>query len=1458
MAPRLATAAIQALRRLGEALRPTGSPNASRRSRPPWKRLATGPYWSIVALLAFGCALQAEAHAAESDKGVLADVISRALTTKTSSVSIGAVDGPLSSNVMIRDVVVSDKDGPWLKLDKARLVWSRLALLKRRLEVDRLDIGTLQILRRPLSTPPEPGAPKVEEGPLLPELPLKVIIKEFAVDKIVLGAPVIGVPAELAVSGAATLGPPSEGLDLRLDARRLDARGTFAARILFVPQGTKLSLSLNFDEPAGGLVARFASLPGLPPVHLALNGEGPLDAFHAKLAFAAGPDIGAEGGLDLTREGSGRRLTTKLQSRIAGLLPPLAAGIFAGQTALDGDIVLGDDGSVAIKSLSLVSAAARLRASGGVDAAHQVALAVHAEPIPGVADIGKFDLEARATGPLEGFSVQALLQVRGARFSLGRVGALDASFTAAPNGAFSDPATRVAIVGNATASGLAFTDSALQDAVGKTFNATLRADASLRGALRIAKLRVNTASLDARFTGEADRRRVHGSLAIEASDLAAFTKQSGMSLRGALKATAELEGAPAEGAFGAELHGRVTDFKIGIAALDGFAGGELTLRGGVAKLAGGGYGFKDLRLVGAHGAARIDGTAGQDKAAVHAEIDIPEMKAIDPRVAGRAQIVADLSGSLPHLDASVNANLKNGRLMNRPTPNLEISGDAHDLTGLVDARATLNGTIDSRPATGSVHFVKRSDGGWAFDDFAIRLASARVAGDVTIDPDKTANGRLSLEATNLDDLSPLVLTRLGGAIESEIELSAQGGRQDIVVRVKSPGLSAFALKLKGLNINARVDDLFGQAIADGAFSVARVTFGGEEASDIHVVARPAVAASDLELRARARGLLIKANGSYAGAARRLTLASLSAQGSAHKIFLASPASLTFGAEGLDFGKVALRVDAGHLDIAGRAGAKMDLRVVAASLPLSAIDFARPGLGLAGAVDAEAALRGAPAALEGEWRAKIVKFTTSELRAAGLPALQVRGSGRLSGGRTTLDVSIDAAKAGALRLTGSAPLNAEDPLDLRVAGELDLGLANSILGAAGRRASGAAVVDLRLTGATSKPLARGSIAIRNASFSDDTSGFKAKRIEASIIANGEALDVTRMTASTPNGGSLAVSGRVRLDPEAGFPGSVHISGRRAQLLANAVVAATADVALDVSGPLARNPRIAGRIDIVSMDINIPERLSGALRPLAGARHVRPGHTARLRLALAAKAKATARGSPLFETSLAVVVSAPNRIYVRGRGLDAELSGDLKIGGSSSKPSITGGFDLRRGVFSILGKRLDFTSGRAVFRGDMMPELNFQAQTTAGDVTAMIAITGPAAAPTFTFSSQPELPQDEILSRILFQKPSGDLSAFQALQLANTVSSLSGRGDAFETLRRSLGVDSLDVGSGASGGPMVGVRRAINDRLSLGVTTGARPEDNGVSLDLDVTRHLRLQVGEDAKGASTAGVRAQWEY
>ena len=52
-------------------------------------------------------------------------------------------------------------------------------------------------------------------------------------------------PARLGISGKATLGPPSEGLDLTLTAQRLDAPGDFKALLTYIPATDRLTLNVN-------------------------------------------------------------------------------------------------------------------------------------------------------------------------------------------------------------------------------------------------------------------------------------------------------------------------------------------------------------------------------------------------------------------------------------------------------------------------------------------------------------------------------------------------------------------------------------------------------------------------------------------------------------------------------------------------------------------------------------------------------------------------------------------------------------------------------------------------------------------------------------------------------------------------------------------------------------------------------------------------------------------------------------------------------------------------------------------------------------------------------------------------------------------------------------------------------------------------------------------------------------
>ena len=82
-------------------------------------------------------------------------------------------------------------------------------------------------------------------------------------------------------------------------------------------------------------------------------------------------------------------------------------------------------------------------------------------------------------------------------------------------------------------------------------------------------------------------------------------------------------------------------------------------------------------------------------------------------------------------------------------------------------------------------------------------------------------------------------------------------------------------------------------------------------------------------------------------------------------------------------------------------------------------------------------------------------------------------------------------------------------------------------------------------------------------------------------------------------------------------------------------------------------------------------------------------------------------------------------------------------------------------------------------------------------------------------------------------------------------------AFDQLRRALGVDSLDITADAEA-PAVGVSRYIADNVRVGIRAGARPEDTGVSVDIDLSRRLRLQSQVGADGDTSVGIGFEIEY
>jgi translocation and assembly module TamB len=237
---------------------------------------------------------------------------------------------------------------------------------------------------------------------------------------------------------------------------------------------------------------------------------------------------------------------------------------------------------------------------------------------------------------------------------------------------------------------------------------------------------------------------------------------------------------------------------------------------------------------------------------------------------------------------------------------------------------------------------------------------------------------------------------------------------------------------------------------------------------------------------------------------------------------------------------------------------------------------------------------------------------------------------------------------------------------------------------------------------------------------------------------------------------------------------------------------------------------------------------------------------------------------FLLRLDVVVGIPGQLFVRGRGLESEWEGELQVAGTASEPSVAGELRVRRGFFDFIDQRFQLADSTIEFTGDSPPDpiLNIVARAEAGDLTAIVRVTGPASAPEFAFESEPSLPQDEVLSRLLFNRPVSEIGPVQAAQLAFAVNRLRGGGglDVLGEIRSRLGVDTLDVvtGSGPQDGASVRAGRYLSDDVFLELEQGMGQQTSRARVEVEILPNVSVEADTGADARSGIGLRWRFDY
>jgi len=675
-------------------------------------------------------------------------------------------------------------------------------------------------------------------------------------------------------------------------------------------------------------------------------------------------------------------------------------------------------------------------------------------------------------------------------------------------------------------------------------------------------------------------------------------------------------------------------------------------------------------------------------------------------------------------------------------------------------------------------------------------------------------------------------------------------------------------------LSARLDDLQGLGVSALDARLQEVRAGGMlldrltlEASGDASGARFSLAAAG-ELQG---DFSLEADGTLALAQARSELALTRLEGEVlgEPFRLTGPGSLAFGDRLLEARALALAFGPASLTLDGRLGdGRVEAAVTARDVPLGLARLALPDSEVAGTLQLEASLSGPAERPSGRFQAEAADVRLG--KDLGALPLDLRLDGSLEDGQLTTraDLSGFAAKNASaelvapLRLSADPPgveLPADEPISGHARWSGELARVWPLVPLVGHAASGATEVDATLEGSFADPLIRGSATISGGSYENFETGTLVRDLQLEARFDGETLTLVRLAGNDGGKGSLDASGSLTMDPGRDFPVSAKLGLAGFTAMRRDDLTAAASGELRFAGDMA-DSLLEGTLTTAGVVIRIPDTLPPEIVDL---QVIETGPEGEI-----GKRRERAGASEDSDIRLAVTVDMPNRVFVRGRGLETEWKGQLEVTGTTAQPVIQGELRNLRGSLGVIGKRFDLADSRVGFAGtgELVPLLDIRANHKAGDVTVVANITGTPDAPELALTSTPELPRDEILSRVLFGKTTTQLSPVQAIQLASAVSELSGGIGASGILDRTrslLGVDVLDVeevqGTEAGQtGAALSAGKYVTDSVFVGVKQGTTPGSSSVGVEVELTPNISIESDVGSSGESKLGVKLKWDY
>ena len=1433
----------------------------------------------VVLLLTFGLAAPGLAQDAvevltmgnEEQKDWLTNFVQDRLSTPERQIRLSNIDGALGSNVSVREITISDAEGVWLRVNNATLTWNQGALLLGRLDVQSLKADSIEYIRNAVPVEGAVDLPAPEaSGFQVPEFPVAINLQELSIPKVTFGENVFGLGSEISLAGALTL--EGGNLTTNLDIVRLDGPGgTLDLDVVYANAEKNIDLNLALVEPENGVIANLLNIDGRPAVTLTLKGSGAVTDLRTDLQLQANGQTALSGVATINQTPEGIAIATDLRGPLSTLIAETYRPFFGAETSLTVNALVRSEGGISITGLRLSGGQLSLEAAADTTADNflrRLTLnAVVADPsggkvtlpVPGSAtrvgsaqlavSFGETGEDWTSTLAIAGFETDGFA-ANSLSLNLGGVTAN-----------LSDPATRrVTFNGDGTLSGIAGSaeiEAALGDSIGLGIAGLWEAGQPVK----VAELRVVGQALILALTGQLDNLDFIGDINLETASIAPFSGLAGRDLDGGLALRINGTIQPLSGGFDVALDGTGTNLSINDEVADGLLAGAVSLSGRVARTEAG-LSADNFRVSNDQLQVVADGTYSSAVADFAFDLDLSDLALLSEQASGALKVVGTAKGADNLIDLNLDATVADGRLAGRTLRDATVAFDGRYAVDRLDGSISGAAALDGYRATLAVG-VSVTPSEQALADIDFQAAGTRITGGLTRELlTGMINGGLTLVSPDVSVPAALALLDAKGAVNAEVNLAPVDGKQGATVRGDVRGLVVNDITVGAADINATIGDLFGVPVIDGSANASNVSAAGVDVTTLTAKATQSGTTTSFDAQAAlATGTDVDVAGSLTPVddGYRLAVDRAQLQQGTLSARLAQPTVLQVAGSDIALDAVRFDVGSGSVTATGSAGETLSIVLDVNALPLSIANAIAPDLGLAGTLNGRVNIAGTGSDPQVSFEAQVAGVNAAAISEFGVAPLTASASGSFRNGAVTL-ASLRANGSGGLTISGSGtvPL-AGNGLNLSLQGSAPLALGNRFVADRGGQISGVVTLDARVTGSLASPQFGGRVSTSGAGYVDPELNLRITGLAGSASLNGDSLVIDSLSGGLSTGGTVSASGSVGLS--GGLPANIRVALNSARYADGNIFVATLSGNLALTGNLTGSPLLSGDVLVEEANITVPENFGGGAK-LIDVEHIRTPPAVEQTLQRAKIDDAS--GAPIPQTRptgvvLDINVSAPNQIFVRGRGLDAEVGGSVRITGPVNNVQPVGGFELIRGRLAILGQRVTFESGTVTLVGDLDPFLNFVARTEGEGITVFVTVAGRASDIDVSFTSSPMLPQDEVLSRLIFKRSMGELSPLQLAKLAGAAAELVGGGGngLVDSLRGAAGLADLDIVTDDQGNVAVQAGTYIQDNVYLGVQAGAGGQSK-VTINLDVTGDLKVTGAAGQDGNSSLGVFYEKDY